>query len=98
MTRPLRMLACLLVLTAAGCGITPQSEAQPIDPPRGPFGTVTSPSPLPTATGSVPETLFLVKDGLLVPRVRHVASVSTVEEIIYDLLAGPTESESEAGL
>lgn len=94
----MRRLAIVLVLAVAGCGITPERTAQPIDPPRGPFASVTSPSPLPTSTGSVPETLFLVKDGLLVPRVRHVATVSDVDELIHDLLAGPTEVESEAGL
>ena len=94
----MRRAALLIVLALSGCGITPQGEAQPIDPPRGPFQAVISPSPKPTTSGSVPETLYLVKDGLIVPQTRHVASDSSVEELIFDLLAGPTEAESATGL
>jgi spore germination protein GerM len=93
-----KRLSFLIVLTVAGCGISPQSTAQPIAPPRAPFLTTLSPSPVPTATGPVIETLYLVHNGLLVPRVRHVASQSTVEELVFDLLAGPTEAESSDGL
>lgn len=94
----MRRLALAALVLVAGCGITPQSDAQPIDPPRGPFEALTSPSPLPTTTGSYPETLFLVKDGLLVARIRHIATESTVQDVVDDLLAGPTEVESAEGL
>lgn len=88
----------LAALALAGCGIAPQSDAQPIEPPRGPFQAVISPSPLPTSSGSFTETLYLVKDELIVPQVRHVAADASVDELISDLLAGPTEAESAAGL
>jgi spore germination protein GerM len=93
------LAAVLAAVLVAGCGITPQGDAQPIlAPPRGPFDAVTSPSPLPTTTGSYPETLYLVKDGLLVPQIRHVATESTVKDALEDLLSGPTEAESAEGL
>lgn len=94
--RRLWTLAALLAL--AGCGISPQSEAQPIAAPRGPFSALTSPTPLPTTTGSYAETLYLVRDGLLVPQIRHVAIESSVQDLLDDLVAGPTEGESSAGM
>jgi spore germination protein GerM len=94
----MRRVTLLIVLALSGCGISPQSGAQPIEPPRGPFQTVTSPSPLPTTTGSFAETLYLVKDGRLVAQIRHVASDSSVDDLIQDLLGGPTEVESAAGM
>jgi spore germination protein GerM len=94
--RRLWTLAALLAL--AGCGISPQSEAQPIAAPRGPFSALTSPTPLPTTTGSYVETLYLVRDGLLVPQVRHVAAESSVQDLLDDLVAGPTEVESGIGM
>jgi spore germination protein GerM len=94
------MLAALTgcVVALAGCGITPEKTAQPIEPPLGPFQGVTSPSPLPTATGSYSETLYLVKDGHIVAQIRHIASESSLEDLVADLLAGPTEAESAAGM
>lgn len=94
--RRLWTLAALLAL--AGCGISPQDEAQPIVIPRGPFSAVTSPTPLPTTTGSYVETLYLVRDGLLVAQVRHVATESSVQDLLDDLVAGPTEAETDAGM
>jgi hypothetical protein len=94
----MKRLALAAVLAVSGCGIAPQRSAQPVDPPGGPFPAVTSPSPLPTTTGSFSETLYLVKDGRLAAQTRHVAMASTVEDVIADLLAGPTEVESAAGL
>lgn len=94
----MKPLALCVVLAVAGCGIAPQSTAQPIEPPLGPFQAVTSPSPLPTTSGSIPESLYLVKDGRLVAQIRHVATVSTMDDVIDDLLAGPTEAESAAGM
>jgi spore germination protein GerM len=76
----------------------PHRDAQPVAAPRGPFEAVTSPSPLPTTTGSYAESLYLVKDGLLVAQVRHVATESSVQDLVGDLLAGPTEVESANGL
>jgi Sporulation and spore germination len=97
-TTVMKLLALCVVLAAAGCGIAPQRSAQPIEPPLGPFQAVTSPSPLPTTSGSFPETLYLVKDSRLVSQIRHVATVSTMDDVIADLLAGPTEAESAAGM
>lgn len=93
-----RAAALLMTLALTGCGITPEEAAQPIEPPRGPFQAVTSPSPLPTTTGSVLETLFFVKNARLVAQVRHVAAESSVHDLLWDLWSGPTEVESAAGL
>lgn len=94
----MRRFALLIVVLVTGCGITPQSQAQPIEPPRGPFQAVTTPSPMPTSTGSYPELLYFVQDGRLVGQTRHVASDSSVEDLVQDLLFGPTEAESAQGL
>jgi spore germination protein GerM len=96
--RWLRWLSLALVLAVAGCGITPEKTATPVQPPRGPFQAVTSATPAPTSTGPVPETLYLVREGALVPQVRHIAAETSIEELINDLLAGPTEVESATGL
>jgi Sporulation and spore germination len=91
-------LTLALVPAFAGCGVTPEKRATPIDAPGGPFQALTSATPAPTSSGSVPETLFMIKDGALVPQVRHIAAESSVDELIADLLAGPTEVESDKGL
>ena len=89
-------VAVLGLLTA--CGIPPASEAHQVQPPKGPYSGLGSPSPAPSPTGQVPELLFLVKDGLLVPVRRQVPSPPTVNDLMHDLLAGPTDTEQSAGI
>jgi hypothetical protein len=49
-------------------------------------------------SGSVRERLFLVRDGALVPVVRHVPTQPTAEALVTDLLAAPDDAERAAGL
>ena len=93
-------LAVLLVLVAmvAGCGVPDEPQPRPIAPPRGPFQALVSPSPAVKASGPVTEQLCLVRDGALVTVTRHVDTEPTIERLIADLLAGPTEEERAGGL
>lgn len=85
-------------VAVAGCGISPQPDPHPINPPRGPFQAITSPSPDPVESGSVPQQLFMVRDGSLVAVTRHADHQPTAESLIQDLLAGPTEAERDNGI
>jgi hypothetical protein len=90
--------AAVAIAALAGCGVPPEREPRPIDPPRGPFQALASTPPAATATGSIPERLFLVKDGMLVAVTRRVEREPTVDELVADLLNGPTDSEGDAGI
>ena len=93
------LAAAVLAATAlAGCGVSAQSAPQPVDPPRGPFQAVTSPTPAATDSGPVAQRLFMVKDGKLVAVTRHADRQPTVQTLIDDLLAGPTKAERDAGI
>lgn len=94
-----RIVSAMLSLgVLASCGIPPESSPRPVDPPRGPFQALASRSPATgTTSGTVPEQLFLVRDGRLVMVTRHVVREPTVDSLMVDLLDGPTASEREAG-
>ncbi|MBX6357495.1 MAG: GerMN domain-containing protein [Micromonosporaceae bacterium] len=89
--------ALLTAAALAGCGVSPESEPHPIDPPRGPFRAITSPTPSAARSGAITQRLYLVKDGKLVAVTRH-ADVSTVDALVSQLLSGPTEAERDSGL
>jgi hypothetical protein len=91
-------VAVLAVAALAGCGVSPERDPRPIDQPKGPFGALASSPPAVTASGSVPERLFLVKDGMITAVTRHVEREPTLDELIADLLNGPNESEGDAGM
>lgn len=91
-TRPLLVGA---ILAAAGCGIGVQTEPQPIY-------DATLPSPYRVsgtlAPGIEPTTIYLVRDGILVPVVRRAATQLTPVAVLDALLAGPTKAERARGL
>lgn len=98
-TRRCAAAALAIAAALAGCGVQPEDEPRPILAPRGPFQALGPRTPAPTATvGSTAEQLFLVKDGALVPVTRYVEHEPTVQSLISDLLAGPTEAERDAGI
>jgi len=45
----------------------------------------------------VPETLYLTKDGILAPVIRHLAQPPSVQELVADLVAGPSTVERNKG-
>lgn len=100
MNRRYRAAAAALAaaLLAGGCGIARDERARAIDPPRGPFRALTSPQPAVVDSGALSERLYLVKDGLLVAVARRVRAEPTLDTLLRDLLAGPTEAERDEGV
>jgi hypothetical protein len=95
---PVPFAAVLLVAAITGCGVPDEPDPRPVTPPRGPFQALVSPTPAVTASGPVTERLCLVRDGALVTVTRHIAAQPTVQRLIADLLAGPTDDEQASGL
>jgi hypothetical protein len=98
--RPRRAAALALLLAASGCGVQAEDTARAVDPPSGvshAWATETPPDPAPAA-GPVPQRLYHVRDGELVAVTRHVETPPSVDELVDDLLAGPTDAEQHDGL
>jgi hypothetical protein len=95
---PALVAAVLAAATLTACGVSPESAPHPIDPPRGPFQAITSPTPNATESGAITQRLFMVKDGALVAVTRHVDRVPTVDSLVSQLLNGPTEAERNNGI
>jgi hypothetical protein len=91
------VVAGLLIAALTGCGIPPERDAREVEPPPGPYAALESPA-TDIPRGTVEQTVYLVKDGKLVPVVRSVRGQSTVDTLIADLVAGPTEEELANGL
>jgi sporulation and spore germination protein len=85
-------LTCLL---AAGCGVPADTEPRALDRPTPATGAG---EPAPDRFGSAVERLYLVHDGTLTRVVRQVPAARTPEQILHDLLAGPTRAELQDGL
>lgn len=99
MTRRLRTATVVMavLLAAAGCGLEPQPAPQPIQPPDG-LQLATPSQPPATSTGRVPEILYFVRAGMLVRVTRHVTTPASATRLLHDLLAGPSDTESNNGL
>jgi len=94
------VIAALSVVVPAGCGVSVEDRARAVAPPPGPWpaptaADTTAPS---VPTGRVEEVLYFVRDNRLVPVVRRVDTVSTVDAHLQHLLAGPRPQEREQGL
>ncbi|MCW6006740.1 GerMN domain-containing protein [Micromonospora sp. CPCC 205371] len=90
--------AAAAFILAAGCGVTVQDEPQQVQPPRGPHRILASGLPEVPAPGASEEVLYFIKDGALVPATRRVRVTPTVETLVRDLVAGPTDAERDNGL
>jgi spore germination protein GerM len=91
-----RFAVGLAVLLLAGCGVPVEDEARALPSQSPNIGP--SPTPATVESGPVTETIYLVKGGLLVAVPRRVATEPVVDELMADLVAGPTETEKSAGL
>jgi hypothetical protein len=89
--------ALLVAVVLAGCGVTPEDSARQVEPPRGQPAWPSQPSS-PDDPGAVLETLYLISGDEIVATVRHVSTEPTPDELLDDLLAGPTPAERRAGL
>lgn len=92
------LVLALVTALLAGCGIAAEAMPRPTDPPRAFVQGAPSPTAPPTDAGPITERLFLVRDDALVEVTRHVDRWPTTESLLEDLLAGPSETESTAGL
>lgn len=86
------------VLAVAGCGVETEEHARRVNPPSGVAHAWATTTPPENGTGSVPERVFLVRGGGLVAVTRHLPAEPTVNELVDDLLAGPTPAERGAGM
>ncbi|HZM82684.1 MAG TPA: GerMN domain-containing protein [Candidatus Limnocylindrales bacterium] len=84
------------VLMVAGCGVPIEEEARAL--PSQSAHVPSSATPAPIQTGPVTETLYLVKGGLLIAVPRKHRTEPGVDEVMAELLAGPTEAEKAAGI
>lgn len=97
MSYPWKALAAAAVsVVLAGCGVAAQATPQPIQPPAGALGSLAAP-PGATDSGRTPEDLYFVKDNAVIRVVRHVRAPVTIESVVRDLLAGPSDAESADG-
>lgn len=97
MTARVVVLAAAVAAALTACGIQPDVTAREIKPPPGPYHVSAAPA-APTRPGNAVETLFLVKDTMLVRVTRPVPQAPTVDALMQELLAGPTETERNQGL
>jgi len=94
----------VVVLVAASCGIPTASSPTPIARSDVPYRLLDPPTTTTTNPGSNPavgvaEQIFLVApDGHLVAATREVAVPASPSQVLGALLAGPTATESAAGV
>ncbi len=87
---------CLLLAGLSGCGVPTEDSARVMEQTAP--AARRSPTPAVTATGTVVERLFLVRDGLLVAVERKVPTRPDAQQLVADLIAGPTPAEQDAGI
>nr|WP_240940089.1 GerMN domain-containing protein [Planosporangium flavigriseum] len=81
-----------------GCGVPPDPSAREITPPAGPYQAVVSSAPTAAVPGAMSEKLYLVRGDKLVAVSRQMRVQPSVNDLVRELLAGPTASERDAGL
>jgi spore germination protein GerM len=90
--------AAVLVLAAtAGCGVPAETAPRAIESPAV-LPIPASPPVTRQAAGPDSQRLCLTREARLVEVTRPVSGPASVQETVRDLLAGPTEVESGAGL
>ncbi|MEU4242645.1 GerMN domain-containing protein [Actinoplanes sp. NPDC026619] len=91
-----RLLAAVVVaMLVGGCGVPVDDEPEDLRNPGLSYG---SSGPAPDRLGAAVERLYLVRDGLLSRVVRRMPTARTPQQMLQDLLAGPTAAEHEDGL
>jgi len=94
----------LVALALAACGIPTASSPSPIARSDVPYHLLDPPTTTTTTPGAAPavgvaEVIFLVApSGHLVPATREVAVPASLSQVVGALLAGPTATESAAGI
>jgi sporulation and spore germination protein len=85
----------LIFLLLAACGVPVDDAPRDLGDPRA--GSDAS-SPAPDGFGAAVERLYLVREGMLVRVIRRVPAPRTPDDMLADLLAGPTVEERADGL
>ena len=91
------LIAASTLAAVSGCGITPESTSEPIQPPPGIAVTTPSQAPDASPSGRTPEYLYLVEDDNIARVTRHVTVTPTIDSVLKDLFAGPDDGETAAG-
>jgi len=97
-------LVALTAVVLAACGIPTASSPSPIARSDVPYHLLDPPTTTTTTPGGasavgVPASIFLVApSGHLVPAAREVAVPASLTQVVDALLAGPTATESAAGV
>jgi len=92
-----RLLAAGTALTAlltGGCGVPADDAPRDLGRPRPASGS----NPPVAGFGAAIERLYLVRDGRLVRVIRRVPRAPAPDQMLTDLLAGPTHAEQQDGL
>jgi sporulation and spore germination protein len=92
------VVTAAVTIALAGCGVPSEPTAREVEPPRGPYRAPTSGPPAAPEPGTVPETLYFIRDNTLVPVERQVRTEPTLDTLVRHLLAGPSDSERDSGL
>lgn len=103
MVTRLRVIGALLIggLAAAGCAIPTQSVPSAIPANRVPFNLLNPHLPTPTTApqASVPVKIYLLgPNRRLVPESRVVDNPAPLKSVIVQLLMGPSNKETRAGI
>lgn len=89
-------LVAVLTLLLGACGVPTENSPRPVTP-SGRFPVASAPGGTATSRpGSLAETLYLVRDGMLVAVSRSASEPPSIDDQLSDLLAGPTQSERSA--
>jgi hypothetical protein len=88
------VLACALV---AGCGVPVDDEPRVLDRAAAPFRVFATLEP-PQPEGEVQAELFLVLNGQIQSVQRQVPRPGSPQQVLRQLIDGPTKAESESGL
>jgi hypothetical protein len=97
-------VVALAALALGACGIPTATSPSPIAKADVPYHLLNPPTTTTTVPGGppavgVPEIIFLVApSGHLVPATREVAVPASLTQVVGALLAGPTATESAAGI
>ncbi|WP_341721264.1 GerMN domain-containing protein [Micromonospora sp. FIMYZ51] len=92
------VLVVVLFALVAACGVPAEDLPRAVTPPPGPFPSPATAAPAPVETGSATELLHFTREDRLVPVIRRVDQVPTVDTQLGNLLAGPTPAERDDGL
>ncbi|MBV1851214.1 GerMN domain-containing protein [Catellatospora tritici] len=85
---------CGLAVTAAACGVPTENTARPLATTDAAQAFV---EPVARTAGPASEHLYLVNNGSLIRVERKLSAPPSIQQLVSDLMAGPTEAEEDVG-